>query len=322
MIRRATVIAVLLLAACGGPGRVQYDKDHCSVDGVPATLAEVEARQAEVAQRIQARQPWFAVVTLVVLVVAGASNAERLLVLFRSRDRGAHRPFAERIRDALERQRANPWRWFAIVGGTLGLLVIAAGFYIYLDADKRASERALGMLQFCHLALRTNEEQGVLDEQRRNLAAIQSTAGDIRTLVDKLPPAEQRKAQQIIDQMNAALAKQGKIVGEYLQRSDESSKLLKEHTALVQKGLTSLETDLGSLKSLPSNLQSLADSVRRLDAKLATQTTEIKSLQEQLSSNDAKLKQLLARPAYEPPKPPKPATIASKPAPDLGLAKP
>ena len=66
--------------------------------------------------------------------------------------------------------------------------MLAAGLYIYLDADKRASERALGMLQFCHLALRTNEEQGVLDEQRRNLAAIESTAGDIRTLVDKLPP--------------------------------------------------------------------------------------------------------------------------------------
>src|SRR5262245_40075848 len=187
MIRRALVFAVLLVAACGGPGRVQYDKDHCSIDGEPATLAEVEARQAEVAQRIQARQPWFAVVTLVVLLLAGASNAEKALVLFRSRKRDGDRRWAERLRDALERQRANPLGWFAIVGGTLTLLALAAGFYIYLDADKRASERALGMLQFCHLALKTNEEQGVLDEQRRNLAAIQSTAGDIRTLVDKLP---------------------------------------------------------------------------------------------------------------------------------------
>ena len=315
MLKRACIAIVLLVAACGGPGHVQYDNDHCVIDGQPATLSEVEARQAIVAQRIQERQPWFAVVTLVVLVVAGASNAEKALVLFRSRQRDGDRKLADRLRDAIERQRAKPVRWFAIVGGTLGLLVLAAGFYIYLDADKRASERALGMLQFCHLALRTNEEHGVLDEQRRNLAAIESTAGDIRTLVDKLPPAEQHKAQQIIDQMNGALAKQGKIVGEYMQRSDESSKLLKEHTEIVQKGLSSLESDLGSLKSLPANLASLADSVKRVDGKLGAEGADVKALQAQLVDLDGKLQKLLARPVCEAPK------LAVKPA-DLGVAKP
>jgi hypothetical protein len=39
------------------------------------------------------------------------------------------------------------------------------------------------MLQFCHLAMRTEEEEGALDEQRHNLQAIESTAGDIRALV-------------------------------------------------------------------------------------------------------------------------------------------
>jgi hypothetical protein len=316
MLKRSCIALLLVVAACAGPGHVQYDNDHCLIDGSPATLSEVETRQAVVAQRIQERQPWFAVVTLVVLIVAGASNAEKALVLFRSRKRDGDRKLADRLRDAIERQRANPLRWFALVGGSLGLLVLAAGLYIYLDADKRASERALGMLQFCHLALRTNEEHGVLDEQRRNLAAIQSTAGDIRTLVDKLPPAEQHKAQQIIDQMNEALAKQGRIVGEYMQRSDESSKLLKEHTAMVQKGLLSLESDLGSLKSLPANLASLADSVKRVDGKLGAESADVKALQSQLGELDGKLQKLLARPACEPPK------LAAKPAVDLGVAKP
>ncbi|HEY2745621.1 MAG TPA: hypothetical protein VGL86_13395, partial [Polyangia bacterium] len=251
MLKRAFFVTLLLLAACGGPGHVQYDNDRCLIDGQTATLGEVETRQAAVAQRIQSRQPWFAIVTIVIVIVAGASNAEKVLLLLRARKNDGGRPLAERIRDALERHRQSPFRFGAIVGSTLGLLVVAAGLYIYLDVDKRASERALGMLQFCHLALKTNEEQGVLVEQRKNLTAIQSTAGDIRALVDKLPPEEKQKAREIVATMNVALDKQGKIVGDYLSRSDEQQKALQEHTALVEKGLTSLSTDLGALKSLP-----------------------------------------------------------------------
>lgn len=319
MIRRAALVALVLAAACGGPGHVQYDNDRCSIDGKQATLAEVEARQAAVAQRIQERQPWFAIVTLVVVLLAVASNAEKALVLFRARHKDGDRKLSDRLRDALARQRERPLAWFGIVGGSLALLVLAAGLYIYLDADKRASERALGMLQFCQLALRTSEEHGVLDEQRRNLAAIQSTAGDIRSLVDKLPPAEQRKAQLIITEMNAALAKQGKIVGEYLQRSDESSKLLKEHTAIVQKGLTSLESDLVALKSLPSSLKELGEGVKRVDGRLGADDSRLAALSAQLVELDGKLKQLLARPACEPARPP---VAAKRTGSDLGVAQP
>jgi hypothetical protein len=323
MIRRLSLLALLLLAACGGPGHVQYDNDRCLIDGHEATLGEVESRQAAVAARIQARQPWFAVVTIVIVLVAGASNAEKALVLLRARKHdGERRPLSERIRDALDRQRQSPMRFGAIVGVTLGLLAMAGGLYIYLDVDKRASERALGMLQFCHLALRTSEEQGVLAEQRKNLNAIQSTAGDIRALVDKLPPEEKEKAREIVAQLNVALEKQGKIVGDYLSRSDEQQKMLKAHTAAVEKGLSSLSTDVGALKSLPGTLKDIGDGMKRLDGKVAGADADVKALQDKLADLDGKLAKLLARPACEQPKPPAAAVAAVKTIADLGVAKP
>jgi hypothetical protein len=302
---------------------VQYDNDRCLIDGHTATLGEVETRQAAVAARIQSRQPWFAIITIVFVLVAGASNAGKVTVLLRARKSDSDRPLSERIRDALDRHRESPLRFGAIVGSTLGLLLVAAGLYIYLDVDKRASERALGMLQFCHLALRTSAEQGVLAEQRQNLSAIQSTAGDIRALVDKLPPEEKQKAREIVAQMNVALEKQGKIVGDYLTRSDEQQKALKEHTAAVEKGLSSLSTDLGALKSLPATLKEIGEGVRRVDGKVAADDASFKALQTQLSDLDGKLQKLLARPVCEPPRP----TMASSSVPaktivDLGAAKP
>src|SRR5947207_2649794 len=93
-------------------------------------------------------------------------------------------------------------RRFTLLLGLLGGLVVAAGCFIHLDGDKRVSERAIGMLQFCHLALNNAQSQRVLIEQRRNLVSIQATAGQIRTLVDKLPPAEKRKAREIVGEMN------------------------------------------------------------------------------------------------------------------------
>jgi hypothetical protein len=333
--KRCFIPLLLLLAACGGPGHVQYDNDRCLIDGHTATLGEVESRQAAVAARIQSRQPWFAIVTIVVVLLAGASNAGKAMVLLRARKHdGENRPLSERIRDALERHRQSPMRFGAIVGSTLGLLAMAAGLYIYLDVDKRASERALGMLQFCHLALRTAAEQGVLAEQRKNLNDIQSTAGDIRALVDKLPPEEKQKAREIVSQMNEALTKQGKIVGDYLTRSDEQQKALELHNATVEKGLLSLSTDVGALKSLPAALKDLGDGVKRVDGKMGDDAASFKALQAQLGDLDAKVQKLLARPACEPPKPSPPAVAATttttkppalaaaKSSADLGTAKP
>src|SRR4051794_15369276 len=102
-LRAAVILLGLVGSGCSGPGHVQYDNDRCLIDGRAASLAEVEARQAAVAARIQARQPWFAIVTIVVVLVAGASNAEKAMVLVRARKSDGGRPMSERLRDALDR---------------------------------------------------------------------------------------------------------------------------------------------------------------------------------------------------------------------------
>lgn len=294
--RFVVLAAAMLVAGCDGPGRVQYDGGRCFEDGRPLSAREVEVDQAEVARRIASRQPWFAVITIGVVLLAAAGNAERALMLVVPKHAAGHRPLVERLRDVLARQRENPALFGAIVGGSLFLIVLAGGAYIYLDIDKRANERALGMLQFCHLALRTQQEEGSLDEQRRNLQAIESTASDIRTLVGKLPPDQQRKAQLIVDQMNSALDRQGKIVGEYIERNDEAQKDLSAHNVAMEKGLASVEGELSELRSLPANLKDLEGAAHRIDETTTAFDARLGDVRARLAGLDTKLDTLLARP--------------------------
>lgn len=294
------LLAALSLVACEGPGHVQYDGGRCFKDGRSLTVQEVEADQTQVARRIASRQPWFAVITIGIVLLAAAGNAEKGLLLIRARHVEGHRPLAERLREVLERQRETPFRFAAIVGGSLGLLVLAGGAYIYLDIDKRASERALGMLQFCHLALTTQEEEGALNEQRHNLEAIESTAGDIRTLVGQLPPDEQRKAQLIVGQLNTALAKQGRIVGDYVARTDEAQKDLSTHTLAMEKGIASVEGDIAELRSLPAALKDLQNASHIMDDTMASFDARFGDVHTRIAGLDAKLDALLARPLCTP----------------------
>jgi hypothetical protein len=305
----AVLAAALCLTACSGPGRVQYEGGRCLKDGRQLTTQEVEADQTEVARRISSRQPWFAVITIGIVLLAAAGNAEKALMLIRARHADGHRPFAERLHDVLARQREKPALFGMIVGGSLALIVLAGGAYVYLDIDKRASERALGMLQFCHLALRTQQEEGALDEQRRNLEEIESTAGDIRSLVGKLPPDQQRKAQLIVDQMNRALDKQGKAVGEYVARTDEAEKDLSTRTMAMQKGLASVEGELSELRSLPANLKDLEGAAHRIDETTTSFDARLGEIRTRVADVDAKLDTLLAKPACVAP----PPSAASKP---------
>ncbi|HEY2510072.1 MAG TPA: hypothetical protein VGI39_04425 [Polyangiaceae bacterium] len=307
-------LAVLAVAGCGGPGRVQYDGGRCFKDGQPLTAQEVEREQAEVAGRIASRQPWFAVITIGVVLLAAAGNVDKVLLLARTRHAEGHRSFSERLREMLARQRERPAVFAAIMGGSLALVAIAGAAYIYLDVDKRASERALGMLQFCHLALRTKEEEGTLDEQRRNLEAIQSTAGDIRALVGRLPPDEQRKAQQIVEQMNAALDRQGRVVGEYAARTDEAQKDLSTHTLAMEKGLASMAGELAELKSLPTNLKELEGAAHRIDETTTGFDARLADIRARLAALDTKVDGLVARPVCSA-APPPPAKASTPPAP-------
>jgi hypothetical protein len=313
---RALLFAALVAAAaagCSGPGHVEYVSGQCLLDGRAATLPQVEIHQALVQSRIEGRQPWLTAVTILVLVLAGAGHIEKLLALFSTRKSDA-RGLAERLKLSLERYRAHPVRYFAIVAATFVALMFAAGAYVYLDVDKRASERAQNMLNFCHLALRTADEQGVLDQQRANLLAIQNTAGDIRALVDKLPPEEQRKAQLIVDQMNSALGRQGKLVSEYLAKTDASTKAVREHTAVVERGLSSVEANVLNLKSLPAGLHDLSELVHKLDGRVQSLDGKVvqgdQRADARLAALEAAVKAIAARPAPACP-PAAPATAAA-----------
>ena len=313
-------LLLLLLPGCDGVGRVEYADGTCALDGRPLSAPEVESEQAAVATRIASRQPWFAVITIGVVVVAVGSNAQRALALFRARhSHGPQQPLAERLREAFARQR-NPVLFAALVAASLLLVSVGGGFYIYLDIDKRASERALTMLQFCHLAMRTQEEQRVLAEQRKNLDAIQSTAGDIRTLVGRLPPDEQRKAQLIVAQMNDALARQGKIVGDYAERADEAQRDLSSHTAAMEKGLASVQGDLAGMRSLPGEVKDLGTETQRIDRAVTTLDARFDDLRARETALDAKVDTLLARPvcsaqaARRAPAPPSSAEPGAPPA--------
>lgn len=297
VMRLAFVLLSLWLFGCGTVGGVEYDGGRCLENGQPMTAQQVEHEQAAVASRIASRQPWFAIITIGVVVVAVGSNAQRALGLFRARHAHGQQPLAERLREALTGQRGSPVVFASILAVSLLLVAVGGGFYIYLDIDKRASERALGMLQFCHLALKTQDEQKVLTEQRQNLEAIQSTAGDIRTLVGKLPPDEQKKAQLIVSEMNDALAKQGKIVGDYAERADEAQKDLSEHTAAMEKGLATVQGDLAGLRTLPNDVKDLEGATRRIDQAMTSIDGRFDDLRAKVAGVDAKLDALVARPA-------------------------
>jgi hypothetical protein len=287
-LRKSLLLILFLIAACQGPGHVEFNQGRCLIDGEVATLERVEDRQTRVTHRILSRQPFFTLITLLVVVLAGASHAEKVVFLFSTRRRDV-KGIGERVKLALDRYRAHPVRYFVIVSTTMALLLVAAGCYIYLDADKRASERALGMLQFCHLALRTEEEKSVLDEQRHNLLTIQETAGDIRQLVGKLPPEEKRKAEEIVGVMGTALSKQGKIVGQYLQRSDQTTRDMRDHAQAVERSLSTVEADIVTLKAIPTSLHDLGSQMQKLDGALKTVDTKIGTSDGRLATVDEKL---------------------------------
>ncbi len=284
--RSLLTVALMAVActACGGPGNVRFDRERCYIDGQPAGLTQVEEREAVVEHRIAVRQPWLVVITVVVVLLAGIGYIEKLvLLLSASRD---SKGMGDRLRAAAERYRAHRLRYFAMVGGSVGLLVTAGFLYIYVDADKRSSERALATLQFCHLALRTGEETSALDEQRQNLASIHQTAGEIRHLIDKLPPAEQVKAQEIIGHMDDAVGRERRIITDQLQRSEDTAEAIRDGTLSIEKSLTGLQSAVGSLKDLPASVKALADTLHTSDERgsalqdhLADLTTRLQTVQ-------------------------------------------
>jgi hypothetical protein len=280
---------------CGGPGVIRIEPGTCTIDGTSADLLRVEERESQVQRRIVSRQPWLIAITVVVVSLAGISYIERLVMLFSaSRDTQG---MGDRVRALVDRYRAHRVRYVAMVAGSVSVLIGAGVFYIYLDADKRASERALATLQFCHLSLRTADEKRALDEQRSNLSSIHDTAGEIRGLIAKLPPDERAKAHQIIGHMDDAVGRQGRLITEHLQRSEDAAEALRDRTQSIERGVSGLQSGLDGLKPLPVTVRALSDLVAHLDGRAAATEGRLAADDDKLQAIQRSLDTLVSRPA-------------------------
>ncbi len=251
---------------------VTYDRQRCEIDGRAVTIAEVEAQQAQVGHHLLARQPVHTAVVVAILLLASLGYLDKLALLIAAR-RSSGPSFSERVRAALERHRPHPVRYFGIVSGAMLLVVVGAGLYVYLDADKRASERALQQLQFCHLALVGAEAQEALERQRSNLEQLRSTASSIKALVDGLPPAEQKKAEALLEQLHLAADNQSRILDE----EGAVAQAVAAGSEEARKDFDELRAGIDGLKGLPERLSGVASQVDRLEARLrldATSETE------------------------------------------------
>jgi hypothetical protein len=302
---RALFLAGMLIAitsGCRGPGEVRFNQSGCTIDGQAADLSRVEAREAAVQHRIARLQPWLVAITVAIVSLAGIGYIERLIMLFSAR-RDA-RGMGERLQGVVDRYRSHPVRYFALLAGSVGMLIAAGSFYIYCDADKRSSERALGALQFCHLALRTAEEKQALDDQRQNLSSIHETAGAIRQLIDKLPPGEQAKASEIINHMDDAVGRERRVISGHLQRSEETTLALSTEAKSIARGLDGLATDVSNLKGLPGDVRALAGVLGDVNGRAATANEKLTAANDKLTEASAALatlvgsvRELAARPA-------------------------
>jgi hypothetical protein len=274
---------------------VRFEHGACTIDGAPVDLPRVEERESQVQHRIVSRQPWLVAITVVVVSLAGISYIERLVMLF-SASRDAQ-GMGDRVRALVDRYRAHRVRYVAMVAGSVSVLIGAGVLYIYLDADKRASERALATLQFCHLALRTADEKRALDEQRNNLSSIHDTAGEIRGLIAKLPPTERAKAHEIIGHMDDAVGKQGRLISEHLQRSEDAAAALSDRTQSIERGVSGLQSGLDGLKPLPVTVHALGELVARLDGRAAATEGRLATEDDKLQAIQRTLDTLVSRPA-------------------------
>jgi len=256
-------VPFLLSLACQSTIHVAYDRQRCEIDGRGVTIAEVEAQQAQVSQHLLARQPAHTAVVVAILFLASLGYLDKLALLIAVR-RSSDPSFGDRVRVALERHRQHPVRYFGIVSGAMVLVAVGAGLYVYLDADKRTSERALQQLQFCHLALTGAEAQEALERQRSNLEQLRSTAGSIKALVDALPPAEQKKAEALLAQLHLSLGNQSRILDE----EGAVAQAVAAGSEEARKEFDELRAEVGALKGLPERLSGVASQVDRLEARL------------------------------------------------------
>ncbi|HEY1554213.1 MAG TPA: hypothetical protein VGF94_05230 [Kofleriaceae bacterium] len=292
-----------LIAACTPSTKVEFVDGKCLIDGLPTSLAHVEARQAAMTQHVLSRQPLLTGIAIAAVVLACAGYIPRILTVLAAR-RASEQSFAERVRARMEAYRRHPVRYFLLIGSIISVLVAAGVAYVSMDADKRTSERALANLQFCHLALRSADEQHVLAEQRDHLASIQSTEHDIRALVDKLPPAEQQKGREIAAALSTSLGQQRTMVAQYAEHADTTAHQVEAHQEEVAHSLSKLDGEVVDLKSLPAAVAKLDDDIHDVGTHTVSVAGEVEAcnarletLQTALAALGKQLDSFVSRPA-------------------------
>ena len=288
-------LVLVLVGACTAGSKVRYVDGQCIVDGIPTSLSQVETRQADLTQHILSRQPILTAIAVAAVAIACAGYVQRLLTMLAAR-RAPAESLGERVRARMERYRAHPVRYALLLGGVLGVLVFAGVSYVSLDAAKRASERSLASLQFCHLALRSAEEQHVLAEQREHLASIQTTEHDIEALVHELPPAEQQKAQEIVQQLGTTLGQQRTMVAQFAQHADATAKAVTDHQVQVDRNLSKIDDEVIDLKSVPASLAKLSNDVHDVDTHATALGGEIEACTSHVDALGKQLDTLAAKP--------------------------
>jgi hypothetical protein len=286
------------LAACAPHNPVAYVSGQCLIGGVPASLAQVEARQAELTQHILSRQPVLTAIAIAAVCVAGGGYLQKIVTMLWRR--GHVQPSPEQLRAREERSRAHGVRKFFLISAALAVIAAAGIIYVSLDSDKRTSERSLATLQFCHLALRSASEQHTLAEQREHLAAIQASEHDIRALVDKLPPAEQQKAREIAGQLSVSLGQERTMVSQLAERADTSAKAVADGQATLARGLSKLDDEVVDLKSMPAAVAKLGGDVQtvgtRVDAAANLLDSELDACNAKLDALGKSIDALAAEP--------------------------
>ena len=171
---------------------------------------------------------------MAIVSLAGIGYVERLVMLFSARREA--RGMGERLQAVIDRYRSHPVRYFALLAGSVGMLIAAGSLYIYCDADKRSSERALGALQFCHLALRT------ADENRRSTISARTCRRSTRRPAPSASsstscrrPSRPRPS-EIINHMDDAVGRERRVISGRLARSEETTLALSDRGAVDRAG--------------------------------------------------------------------------------------
>ena len=315
------------------PATCSTTRMRSSSTGQSATLGEVETRQAAVAKRIQSRQPWFAVVTMVGCRRRRVERGEGM-VLFRARKNDGGRPLGERIRDTLERHRGRArcaWRhrrrrrWAAVDG--------SPALHLF-DVDKRASERALGMLQFCHLALRTTRSRACSTSAQELDCDRVDGGRHPRARRQAAARGEKKKAREIVDADEHGARESRARVGDYLHALGRGGKGAEG----ARGGRKGLDVAVVGSRARSSRCRGAQGSRRRRQARrreAGRQDGDVKALQARSANIDTKVKSSSrvpsaaaqhgdhrATPGEYAATTAKKGRVASKPVVDLGTARP